>query len=107
MAEEDMLIGVLPVGYNEGIGRDNNNRYVYINDNKYNVIGALGMNMLCIKIDNKVNINDKVMLMGDKITLGQMARFANRSIHEMLLNIGKSNKRVYVKNNKQVYIEEK
>lgn len=106
-AESDMLIAIIPVGYNEGIGRDNNNRYVYINENKYEVIGALGMNMLCIRIDDKVKLDDKVMLMGDKISLGQMARFADRSIHEMLLNIGKSNKKVYIKNNKIEFIKEK
>lgn len=106
-AKNDILIAVLPVGYNEGIGRENNNRYVYINNNKYDVIGEIGMNMIVVKIDEMVNITDKVELMGENITLGQISRFANKSIHEMLLNIGKNNERIYIKNNTIEFISKK
>ncbi len=106
-ANNDMLIAILPVGYNEGIGRANNNRYVYINNNKYDCIGEVGMNMTIVKIDENVKITDKVELMGDNITLGQISKFADRSIHEMLLNIGKNNKKIYIKNEKVEFVSKR
>ena len=104
--EENMTIAVLPIGYSNGIGKLNNNRYVLIKGKKYYVVGSLGMNMMCIRIDENVKINDEVTVLGDDITLGVMSRFNNSSISETLVNIGNSNKRIYEKNKKIEYIEE-
>ena len=62
--------------------------------------------MMIIKIDDDVKITDKVNILGNGITLGTLSRFSNYSISETLLNIGKNNKRVYLKNNKIEYIDE-
>lgn len=105
-AEEDIIIGILPIGYSNGIGKLNNGRYVIINNKKYYVLGELGMNMMMIKLDENVNINDEVTILGESITLGQMSRFAGFTISETLLNIGRNNKRVYTKNKKIEYIDE-
>ena len=105
-ASEDIKIAVLPIGYNNGIGRKNINRYVLINDKKYFVVGEIAMNMMIIKIDDNVNINDKVYVLGNGITLGTLSRFNDYSISETLLNVGKNNKRVYIKNKKVEYIDE-
>ena len=66
----------------------------------------IAMNMLIVKIDNNVKISDKVYILGNGITLGILSRFNDYSISETLLNIGKNNKRVYIKNNKIEYIDE-
>ena len=95
-AKKDMKIAILPIGYNNGIGKNNSYRYVIINDKKYEVIGSIGMNMMSIKIDKHVKINDKVLVMGDSITLGAMSRFKNASISETLLEIGKNNPKIYI-----------
>ena len=105
--ENDILVAIIPIGYNNGIGTGNINRYVYINNKKYEVL-SVGMNMSFVKIDDKVNTKDKVVLLEkDCITIGALARFTNRTFHEMLLSIGSSNKRIYTKNNKIEFIEEK
>lgn len=91
----DIRVAILPIGYNNGIGT-NSNRYVIINNKKYYSIGSIGMNMMAIKIDESVKINDKVLIMGDSITLGTMSRFKGDSISKTLLDIGKNNKRIYV-----------
>lgn len=100
-AKENMTIGILPIGYNNGIGI--NKRYVIINNVKYYSIGDIGMNMMSIKIDNNVNINDKVTILGDDISLGIFSRFNNDSLAVSLLNVGKGNKKSYIKNNKIVF----
>ena len=105
-AKEDIKIAILPIGYNNGIGKNNNDRYVVIGNKKYYVVGEISMNMMIIKIDDDVKITDKVNILGNGITLGTLSRFSNYSISETLLNIGKNNKRVYLKNNKIEYIDE-
>lgn len=104
VADENIKIAVLPIGYNNGIGK--NIKYVIINDKKYYCVGEVSMNMMIIKIDDNVRITDKVNVLGNGITLGMLSRFNNWSISETLLNIGKNNKRVYIKNNKIEYIDE-
>ena len=96
-------LSVLVVGFykvqNEYIGKDAGflvgDKIVSINNQKVTTI------------DEMVNITDKVELMGENITLGQISRFANKSIHEMLLNIGKNNQRIYIKNNTIEFISKK
>ena len=96
--ENDSYIAIIPVGYNNGIGVKNIGRYVFINDKKYNVL-SVGMNMSFVHVDDSVKINDKVVILdGKNITIGSLARFNDSTFHEMLINIGKSNKRIYVEN---------
>lgn len=103
--ENDSYIAVIPIGYNNGIGTGNINRYVFINNKKYNVL-SVGMNMSFVLVDENVKLNDKVILLDNKnITIGALARFTDRTFHEMLLSIGKNNKRVYTKE-KEIEFEE-
>lgn len=107
VADTDMKIAVLPIGYNNGIGRVNNGQYVLINGKKCPMLGVSGMNMFVVKIDSDIKISDKVLVMGDEITIGQFSRFNNNTLSESLLNIGKNNLRVYVKNKNIIYVDKK
>ena len=82
--KENTKIAVLPIGYANGIGSDY-------------VVGEIGMNMMSIKIDNDVKINDKVEVLGKNITLGMFSRFSNMGLASVLINIGRTNKRKYIK----------
>ena len=93
---EDMLVGILPIGYSNGIGHSNLTRYVLINGKKYYAVGSMSMNMMMIKVDDSVSLDDEVVVLGGEITLGQMARFNNKQLSETLLDIGNNNKKVYV-----------
>lgn len=104
-AKKDEVIATIPVGYDDGIGINHINRYVVINNKKYPVIGEISMCMMSILIDESVSINDEVTILGDGITIGQIARLNNTSMHNTLVNIGKNLPRVYIKNNKKVYEE--
>lgn len=96
-ASKDMIIAILPIGYANGIGHINNGRYVIINDKKYYAVGNIGMNMMAIEVDDKVNITDTVHILGNGITLGTLSRFEGIGIAETLINIGENNKRIYTK----------
>ena len=95
-ADEDMRIAVLPVGYNNGIGHHDHGRVVEINGKFYPVVGEIGMNMMCIKVDRDVKSCDEVILLGDKITLGMFSRFSGMGLAEIMLGVGKNNTRIYI-----------
>ena len=104
--DKDTYVGIIPIGYNNGLGTNSINGYVVINNKKCRIL-SIGMNMTFIEIDKNTNTNDKVTILDNKtITIGTLSRFYNKTFHEMLLNIGKNNKRIYIKDDKIVYIEE-
>ena len=93
-AETDEFVGILPIGYSNGIGT-NPNRFVLINGKRYNMVGSMSMNMMMIKVDETVSIDDEVVILGDEITLGVMSRFNGKQISETLLDIGNNNIKTY------------
>ncbi len=101
-ATDDMIIGILPVGYNNGIGT-NPNRYVLINNKKYFFVGGIGMNMSMVKIDESVTLKSPVYLVNQDLPITYTASVENTSFVYALLQIGKNNNRVYLKNKKIVY----
>ena len=105
-ASKDEVIATIPIGFDDGIGISHINRYVVINNKKYPVIGEISMCMMSILIDDSVKLGDVVTILGDGITLGMISRLNNTSIHNTLVNIGKTLPRVYIKNNKVVDIVE-
>ncbi len=94
-ADTDITIAVLPVGYNNGIGHSSFDRVVEINGRQYPVIGEIGMNMCCVKVDDTVSLTDEVTLLGGSITLGRFSRSSGLSLAQVLLNLGKNNTRIY------------
>lgn len=105
-AQKDEIIATLPIGYDDGIGINHENRYVLINNKKYKAVGEISMCMMSVLVDESVKVGDSVTIMGDSITLGMMSRLNNTSIHNTLVNIGKVLPRIYKKDNKIVYNEE-
>ena len=101
-AEEDMRIAVLPVGYNNGIGHQNHGRMVEIKGRLCPVIGAIGMNMMSVRVDSDIDYQDEVTLLGGKITLGMFSRFSGLGLAEVLLGVGKNNKRYYVQDDNEI-----
>lgn len=105
-AKEDELIGIMPVGYDDGIFRKSRNRFVTINNKRYQIVGDVGMGMTAVKIDHTINMYDKVTLIGDKVSIKEVATHNGTSIYEILCNIGKNIPRVYLKDNNVVSVEE-
>ena len=97
---EDTKIAVLPIGYDSGIGTNMLGRYVLINKKKYKAVGSMSMCMMFVSVDDKVNVGDEVIILGDDLTLGYLSRLKHTGIQETLVSIDKSLPRVYLKNNK-------
>jgi len=105
-AKEDETIGIIPVGYDDGIFRKSKGRFVTINNKRYQLIGDVGMGMTAVKIDNTIKMYDKVTLIGDKVSIKEVANHNGTTIYESLCNIGKQIPRVYIKENEIVAVEE-
>ena len=105
-AKKDTIIGIMAVGYDDGIFRKSRGRFVTINNKRYRIIGDVGMEMTAVEIDKEVTINDKVTLIGDLTPIKEVAVHNGTSIYETMCNVGKQIPRVYIKNNEISDIEE-
>ena len=105
-ADEDITIGIMPVGYDDGIFRKSTGRYVSIKNKRYKIIGDVGMGITAVKIDDSIEITDRVTLIGDNIPIKEVATHNGTSIYETMCNIGKTIPRVYVKDDEIVAVEE-
>lgn len=97
-ANKDEYIGVVPIGYADGIIRQNTGRYVYINDKKYKIIGNICMDMLFILIDENIKINDEVLIIKDNNHINEIARHLNTINYEIMCNISRRVDRKYIYN---------
>lgn len=76
IAKRDLIIGIIDVGYKEGL-LEKYNYKVYINNKTYKTIGLLCMDYSFVIIEEDVNLNDMVIF---DLT-------DDRSIHEQLLSL--------------------
>ncbi len=101
-AKEKIKIAIIPVGYNNGIGFGINSHYVLINNKKYYSVGQTSMNMMAIKIDDSIKIDDTVVIMNNELTPNKIASFTNKLTIEILLMTGHCNTKRYTLNNKVI-----
>lgn len=81
-ATENIWIGVLPIGYSDGIIRANTGRKVYLDGYYCEIVGNVCMNSLMIKLPHK-DISDEVELIGEHITALEIAKHLNTISYEV------------------------
>ena len=94
--KEKQKIAVIPVGYADGIIRKNTGRYLYINNKKFNIVGNICMDMLFVKVDDKVKVGDKVVLIKDIEHIKYISNYLETIPYEIICGIGKRVPRVYI-----------
>lgn len=94
-AKKGDYIATISVGYADGIRRDYA-KYgkVYINGKYYKIIGNICMDQFMVLVDENVKIGNKVEIIGEHITLNEIAKSISSISYEILCSIGK---RVYKK----------
>jgi len=97
LAQDDVQIAVIPVGYANGYSRSLSNQgSVIINGYKAKVIGIVNMNMLIVDITDipKVNKGDEVILIGSQgqqeITISAFGESTDQMNYESLARLPKS-----------------
>lgn len=103
---KDTKVAILPIGYNNGIGRLNHNRYVLINNTECRILGDIGMNMITIEIADNVTMNDKVTVIGNGLSVSKVATGGEISTTELLINTGRSNEKRYIRNDQKMVAAE-
>ena len=93
--EDGERIAVVSIGYDDGIIRKNTGRYVYINDEKYQIVGNICMDMLFVKVDDKVKLHDKVVMLKDIEHIKEVAKHLETIPYEVLCTVGQRVKRIY------------
>lgn len=94
-AIEPTKIGVIPIGYADGIIRKNSGRMVYIHDKPYPIVGRVCMDMLFVKIDDIVSLHDKVEVLRDKEHIIEVSKYLETIPYEVICSIGKRVPRVW------------
>ena len=89
-------IAVVSIGYADGIIRKNTNRYVYINNKPYKIVGNICMDMLFVKVDDSVKVNDKVVIIKDNEHIKEIAKHLDTITYEILCSVGKRVPRKYI-----------
>ncbi len=94
-AKEDEIIGIIQIGYADGIIRKNIGRNVYINNKEYEIIGNICMDMLMVKIDKEVKLYDEVVILKDIEHIKEVSKYIDTIPYEIMCNITKRVKRIY------------
>jgi len=95
-ASEDELIGIVSIGYADGVNRKLTGSYVFINEKKYEIIGNICMDMLMIKIDSSIKLYDKVNIYKDIDHIKELSKYLNTIPYELICNVSKRVDRKYV-----------
>ncbi|MFM7684049.1 MAG: alanine racemase [Bacteroidota bacterium] len=99
VADKNMEIAIVPVGYADGFRRSLSNGVgsVVINGQICHIIGRVCMDMIMVDVTKKfVKTGDRVELIGDKITLSQFAEKMQTISYEVLTSISKRVHRTYI-----------
>ena len=99
VADKNIEIAIVPVGYADGYRRSLSNGVgsVIINGQMCNVVGRVCMDMIMVDVTKKfVKTGDRVELIGDKITLSQFAEKMQTISYEVLTSISKRVHRTYI-----------
>lgn len=97
VAETDEKIGVVSIGYADGIIRKNTGRFVYINNKEYPIIGNICMDMLFVKIDDTVSLNNEVVILKDINHIREIAKHLDSIPYEIMCSISKRVPRIMIK----------
>lgn len=97
LAETDMEIASVPVGYGYGYDRGLSNQgRVIVGHNRLSVVGIVNMNMLLIditKVPEKISLGDEVILIGEntdlEITVSSFENIIDQLNYELLCRLDK------------------
>lgn len=92
-ADHDMLIGIVPIGYADGI--TNNMKYVSISKKQYPIVGIVCMDMCFIAISDNVKLHDKVEFFGENIRVEDVLKRTGTNAHRLFTGVTNRVPRIY------------
>jgi len=99
IAEQDMKIAIVPVGYADGFHRNlsNGNGSVFISGKECKVVGRVCMDMIMVDITGlDVKYEDPVEIIGEHQSMPTLAKKMNTIPYEVLTGLSKRMQRIYI-----------
>ncbi len=99
VADRDTWIGILPVGYADGLRRDLTGTVVRIGGETCRVVGAVSMDATAVELERELPPGTPVTIVGPGVALEEHARAAGTLTYELACGIGSSrarSRRVFV-----------
>lgn len=91
ISADQIKIGVLDIGYSDGLPRKLwEEGFVFIRNKRFNIIGVISMDMMCFICDDDVRPGDEAYIMGDVegITAYDLAERTETIPYEILCSMG-------------------
>lgn len=104
--KESIRVATVEIGYADGVDLRSNGGFVSINEKKYQIIGTINMGMISVKVDDSVNVGDKVELIGKNISIREVSAKLNNTIYETMTTISPLLPRVYIKDGIKINTKE-
>lgn len=98
ISTEDTPVGIIPIGYADGLNRGYGNEVgnVLINGSLAPIIGTICMDMCMINLSKiEARVGDKVIIFGDDYPVEKMAKTLHTIPYEILSGISRRVKRIY------------
>lgn len=98
IAEKDLTIATIPIGYADGLSRKHGNRRgkVIINGKDAPIVGNVCMDMCMVDISNiHCKEGDEVIVFGNEYPIAEFARIMETIPYEILTSVSQRVKRIY------------
>jgi len=95
---QDLKIGIIPIGYADGLNRrfGNGNTYFLVNGQKAKTVGNICMDLCMIDLSHiEASEGDEVIIFGEEIPVTQLAQNIGTISYEILTSVSPRVKRVY------------
>ena len=89
-AERDTWIGIVPVGYGDGLRRALSGAEVRVGGERRRIVGAVSMDALAVELDRELPPGTPVTLVGHGVSLEEHARVAGTINWELAVGINSS-----------------
>lgn len=90
-------IGVIPIGYADGLNRHLSERgfKVWINGKKAPIVGNICMDMCMVNLNGEASVGDRVVIFGEENPVDNMAKALDTISYEVFTSISPRIKRIY------------
>lgn len=98
IANKNMTIAILPIGYNNGFPKlKNNDQYVTFKGKRYKIVGDVNMNQIHIDItDSDITLNDEIEILENNFRLKNLKSDKYYNDSYLIINILRNNKVSFV-----------
>lgn len=93
--EKDGCIAIIPIGYADGFSKHNKGGYVFIKGKKNKIVSEVNMGMLTVFVDKSVKVGDEVELIGQNISLREVATRTQTTVYEVMCALQNTLPRIY------------